>query len=46
MCLTYACGSADLIHAEFLSLIEHQQHQRLEQRHLQLFLPLWQKGMI
>lgn len=42
-CLTDASGSANVIHAEFFSLIEHQQHQRLEQRDLQLLLALQDK---
>lgn len=39
-CVTYASGSANLLHAELLSFIEHQQHQCLEQRDLQLLLTL------
>lgn len=44
--ITYASGSADLLHAEFLSLVKHQQHQRLEQRDLQLLLTLQDNKVI
>lgn len=47
MCgVTYAGGSANLFHAEFLSLIKHQQHQGLEQGDLQLLLTLQDKMVI
>ena len=39
-CVTYASGSANLLHAELLSFVEHQQHQCLEKRDLQLLLTL------
>lgn len=44
--MTYASGSANLLHAEFFSLVKHQQHQRLEQRDLQLLLTLHNKVVI
>lgn len=37
---TDAGGRANLFHAEIFSLVEHQQHQRLEEGHLQLLLAL------
>lgn len=43
---TYAGGSTNLLHAEFLLLVKHQQHQRLEQGDLQLLLSLQDKVVV
>lgn len=37
---TYSCRQLDLFQGEFLAFIKHQQHQCLEERHLQLLLAL------
>lgn len=44
--VTYAGGSTNLLHAEFLLLIKHQQHQCLEQGDLQLLLSLQDKVVV
>ena len=40
LAVLYACGHPDVLEAEAVPFIEHEQHQRLEQGHLELLLPL------